>query len=232
MILSIHQPHFFPWLGYFDKIAGSDVFVILDNCQYKKQEFQNRNKIKTPKGPLWVTVPVLIKGYSDQNINDIRIDNSENWRKRHLNLLKTNYREARFFEPYYSEIESFYMSRKWEMLAELNIGMLYWFTERLGIGTPVRIASEMNVEGVKTERNVNICKALGADVYLSGQGAKTYLDGSLFAAAGIELRFQEYQHPVYTQLHGAFEPYLSVTDLLFNAGGRSLEIIKEGRKTT
>ncbi|MFA6449841.1 MAG: WbqC family protein [bacterium] len=232
MIASIHQPHFYPWLGYFDKIDRSDVFVILDNCQYKKQEYQNRNKIKTTKGSIWVTVPALIKGRSDQNINEVMIDYSENWRKRHLNLLKANYREAQFFEMYYNDIESFYMSRRWETLSELNIEMLDWFFERLGITTPARIASELNVEGAKTERNVNICKAVEADVYLSGQGAKSYLEENLFAEAGIELRFQEYRHPVYPQTYGEFEPYLSVVDLLFNAGGRSLEIIREGRKTT
>jgi hypothetical protein len=99
------------------------------------------------------------------------------------------------------------------------------------IKTPARIASEMNVACVKTERNVDICKALGADVYLSGQGAKNYIEEDLFACAGIKLSFQRYHHTIYTQLHGAFEPYLSVTDLLFNEGGGSLEIIREGRKT-
>ncbi len=232
MIASIHQPHFFPWLGYFDKIDASDVFVILDNCRYKKQEYQNRNKIKTPKGPLWVTVPVLIKGHSDRNINEIRIDNAEDWRKRHLNLLRANYREAPFFKDYFPEFERFYMMKKWEILSDLNIEMLKWFMNLLGLTTPLKTASEMGEAGVRTERNVNLCIAARGDVYLSGIGAKSYLEEEQFARAGLELRFQEYMHPEYPQLHGAFTPYLSVTDLIFNTGGRSLEIIRRGRNRT
>jgi len=232
MIVSIHQPHFFPWLGYFDKIDASDMFVVLDNCQYKKQEYQNRNKIKTPKGPLWVTVPVLIKGHSEQNINEIRIDNAADWRKRHLNLLRANYREAPFFKEYFPEFERVYMLKEWEILSELNIEMLKWFMSLLGITTPLKIASVMGEAGARTERNVNLCLAAGGDVYLSGVGAKSYLEENKFAEAGLELRFQEYRHPEYPQLYGEFTPYLSVVDLLFNAGGRSLEIIRQGRNRT
>jgi hypothetical protein len=232
MVVTVHQPQFLPWLGYVDKIDQSDIFVILEDVQYKKQEYQNRNRIKTPKGPVWLTVPVMIKGLSDQNINETLIDNQSDWRRRHLSLLKENYRKAPFFSEYYPEIEAFYMQKRWELLSELNIEMLMYIFNKLGVTTTVRNSTEISVEGVKTLRNVNITLAMGGDTYLSGQGAKEYLEEDLFDNAGVKLRFQEYSHPVYPQLSGEFAPYMGVFDLMFNCGEESLAVIRSGRKAT
>lgn len=229
LIVSIHQPQFLPWLGYFDKIDRSDIFVILDNCQYKKQEYQNRNRIKTSNGPTWLTVPVLIKGNSEKNINEIMIDNSSNWRKRHLNLIAANYRKSPFFDHYYPSFESFYMSKQWEFLSDINIGMLYLLMKMLGMNTETKMAMDMEIDGTKTIRNVNICKALGADTYLSGAGAHDYLEEEEFVISGIKLEFQDFKHPVYNQQHGVFAPYMCAADLIFNEGGKSLEIIRQER---
>jgi hypothetical protein len=232
MIASVHQPHYLPWLGYFDKIDSSDVFVILDNVQYKKREFQNRNRIKTAAGVLWLTVPVVTRGRYYQTTGEVGIDNTEDWRANHLRTLELNYSRAPHFDEYFPGFAALMNSRQWETLAELSVAGLRFFMGKLGISVPIRFEKELGVPGEKTERIINICRAVGADTYLSGAGGKAYMDEPAFERAGIGLRYQHFEHPVYPQLHGAFEPYMAAPDLMLNAGGGSLEIIRSGRRAS
>jgi len=229
MIVSVHQPHYLPWLGYFDKIDRSDVFVVLDNVQYKKREYQNRNRIRTAAGVRWLTVPVVTKGRYYQKTGEVEVDNEEDWRGTHLRTLELSYRRAPHFGPVFDGYAAALGAKEWTKLCELNVATTRFFMERLGIATPVRFESELGAPGEKTERIINICRALGADVYLSGAGGAAYLDGAAFEAAGIELRYQQFRHPRYPQVHGGFEPYMAAIDLLFNAGDESMEIIRSGR---
>ncbi|HOO57048.1 MAG TPA: WbqC family protein [bacterium] len=230
MIISVHQPQYLPWLGYFDKIDSSDIFVILDNVQFKKREFQNRNRIKTPNGPKWLTVPVKVKGRYHQLAKDVLIDIESGWHTRHAKALELNYRKSVFFENHFEKIAGFLQEGKFGRLADLNISMLRYFLGTLGIDTPILIESDLGVTGTGTERIINICKKAGADTYLSGAGGKNYMREEMFAEAGINLDYQEFAHPEYEQLFGSFMPFMSIADLLFNEGEKSLEIIRKGRK--
>lgn len=230
MICAVHQPQTFPWLGYFAKIIQADRFVILDNVQFKKNEWQNRNKIRTQNGWQWLTLPVL--HHFGQLINEVKLNNTTNWRHKHLQALRTSYGKAPYFKNYFSELEELY-HKSWELLAEFNIAGLHWLLKTLNISTPITLASEM--EGVSQvsdlgaeERLIQITKTVTADTYLSGAGGQEYLDQGLFPANQIKLIFQQFEHPVYNQIQGEFISHLSVLDLLFSEGPRSLKIIQGG----
>ena len=226
MIVAIHQPQYLPWLGYFDKIAKSDVFVFLDNVQFKKNEWQNRNKIKTSQKWQWLSVPVLHK--FPQEISEVEINSSEPWGKKHLNALITNYSKAPFFKDYILFFERTY-ERDWKFLADVNRHIIEFLVQALGLADKklVRSSEQKTREG-PTERLIDICRNVGADVYLSGKDGAKYLELDKFEAEGIKVVFQNYTHPVYPQLFGSFEPFMSVVDLLFNRGPQSLSILKEG----
>ncbi len=225
LVCAVHQPQFLPWLGYFDKIDKSDVFVLLDNVQYKKNEWQNRNRIRTVDGWQWLTVPV--KYHFGQKINEVEIDNSKDWRKKHWQALVTNYQKAPYFKQFHTFLEGVY-TRQWQYLAEINIYLIERIVELLGINTAIKRASVLGVSGEKTTRLVNICLALGADTYLSGTGARDYLKEEEFSGQGIEVVFQEFQHPTYTQVFPGFELNMSIIDLLLNEGPGSLQILRGG----
>ncbi|HIE29513.1 TPA: hypothetical protein EYP66_19765 [Candidatus Poribacteria bacterium] len=225
MILSVHQPQYLPWLGYFHKIDQSDLFVFLDNVQYKKREFQNRNKIKTADGWMWLTVPVLTKGHFQQCINQTLIDNSHPWQTKHFKSIQKCYSKAPFFFDYYDAFEKVY-AQKWERLDLLNMHIVKFLMDFLEIKTPCFLESELDVNARGTERIIEICKRLKATVYLSGAGGKAYMNEERFEEEGIKLRYQNFTHPVYSQLYGDFQPYMSVIDLLFNHGNESMEIIR------
>lgn len=218
MIVGIHQPNYLPWLGYFYKIAKSDVFVFLDNVPYTKNSIINRNKIKTQHGAMWLTVSVLTKGRYGQLINEVEINNNIHWSKTHWKTICTNYVKAPYFQEYMSLFESVYQ-REWRKIADLNETLIRLICEILSIkSVKVIRASELDVSGKSTELLINICKAVGADTYLSGFGGKKYMDEKLFEKNGIKLKYYEVQHPIYKQLWADFIPNLSVIDLLFNEG--------------
>ena len=225
MVVSVHQPQYLPWLGYFDKISRSDVFVLLDNTQYKKREFQNRNKIKTPKGALWLTVPVQTKGTRHQKIREIAISNDANWQRKHWQSIEWNYRKAPFFLQYKDEIQALYGS-VYDKLNILNQSCVRLLMRLLNISTPIVLESDLDVRLTRTDRIIDICQKVGGTSYLSGTGGKAYLDENLLLKSGIELKYQDYIHPVYSQLFDEFVPYLSVIDLLFNCGKESLKILR------
>jgi hypothetical protein len=230
MIAAIHQPQFIPWLGYFDKIDQSDVFIFLDNVQYKKNEYQNRNRIKTANGWQWLTVPVLYK--FPQKINEVKINNKIDWRKKHLHALITNYSRAKYFEKYYRFFEGLYL-KEWELLSDISIEVTIKLAEFLGIKkrflVSSRLAPELSGEE-PTERLTGLCKSTEADTYMAGKDGAKYMDVEKFTKSGVKLIFQDFKHPVYKQLFGKFEPYMSVIDLLFNCGEESIDIIREYRE--
>jgi len=228
MVLAAHQPHYLPWLGYFDKMDRAEVFVLLDTVQYEKNGWQNRNKIKTSKGWQWLTVPVTYK--FPAKICEVRIDNKARWGKKHWQALVTNYSRAPYFDAYAGFFEETYRDT-WDMLVDVNLHVLKFLKDALGIRTELKLASEM--EPTREDPNgrlVDLCLQVGADTYLAGAGGKDYMDLEAFGREGIEVVFQEYEHPVYPQLYGDFVPNLSVVDLLFNCGPESLPIIRSGRR--
>jgi hypothetical protein len=229
MIISVHQPQYLPWLGYFDKIAKSDCFVFLDKVQYKEREFQNRNKIRTEKGWMWLTVPVISGDEGRQKINEVKIDNEIPWQRKHRGSIKTAYSAAANLKEYDAFLEEIY-SKKWVWLQDLNVHIISFILKELSITTPITFESDLNILATKTQRIIDICKKLNADTYLSGIGGKEYLEEELFAQNGITLRYQEFKHPVYRQQFMKnsedFIPYMSIVDLLFNEGPRSREILK------
>jgi hypothetical protein len=228
MIVTIHQPEHLPWLGFFDKMRQVDVFVLLDTTQFAKDDFQNRNRIKTKNGPAWLTVPVFKSGLSAQDIFDVGICNDRPWWNRHRALLNESYREAPYFERYKPFFDELY-SRRWRKLVELNIEIIRFLAAQLNMKCRILRASELNVrERGGTNVNLGICRLLSADVYLSGKCGKDYLDERRFAEQGIEVRYQDFQHPVYPQRWADFLPRMSAIDLLFNCGDASLQILAQG----
>jgi WbqC-like protein len=232
MLVSIHQPHYLPWLRYLDKIARSDLFILLDDVQYEKNGFQNRNKIKTAQGWAYLTVPVQKPTY--RTSRETEIDNRTGWRDKHRRALEMNYRKAPYFERYWPEWSTLY-AQEWTHLAALNRAMLMLLLQQLKIATPVVFSSDLPTQGRATERLAELCSAVGGDSYLSGRYAvETYLDPAILSAAGIRLAFQEWHAPTYRQLHPAagFVSDLAIVDLLFNAGPCAREILRGAGSTT
>jgi hypothetical protein len=224
VIVAIHQPQYLPWLGYFDKMRRADAFCLLDTVQYKKNEWQNRNRIKTAEGWQWLSVPVTYR--YPQTIAEVGIDDRSDWRRKHLQSLVTNYRRAPFFEWVYPLIEEA-LSRPWERLAALNRHLIEGLRRLLGLACGRTFsASEIPAAADPTGRLIDICRAAGADTYLAGAGAAGYMDFERFRREGIRVITQEFRHPVYPQRFGGFESHLSVVDLLFNCGPQSAEILR------
>ena len=230
MILTAHQPVYLPWVGLFHKIALSDVFCSFDDVQYLKKDWNSRNKIKTVSGPIWLTVPVLSTGYRERKIREIEIDNSSDWRRRHWKSIYLNYKKAPYFNKYADYFEEVYRT-DWKYLADLNETMLKWFLKELGIEVDFQKASALAFEGHKSDLVLDMCKKMGADLYIFGTLGKDYADEERFAQAGIKVYFQDYKHPVYPQSFGDFIPYMSVIDVLFHCGAKSLDISMSGNIT-
>jgi len=218
LIVGIHQPNFMPWIGFFNKIYRSDTFVLIDDVQYAKGSLCNRTKIKNNMGEgVWLTVPVTLENGSTSTFNQVRIA-EEKWHKKALNLIRSSYLKAPYFELYYPEIEKL-LSLNYESLARLNIAMINFFCEKFAITTPLQIQSQISASfGKKNYLNLEITQHFGGTTYLSGAGARKYNDPSLFKDAGIDLRYQDFVSQSYKQVNGNFIEGLSVMDLLFNEG--------------
>lgn len=224
MIVAIHQPQYMPWLGYLDKIDRADAFVFLDTVQFKKNEFQNRNRIKGAGGQQWLTVPVIQR--HGQRINEVAINNTERWQKKHIMALNSCYGKAPFFSEYFGAFEKL-LSGSWSGLSPLNIETVKLIVAGLNLDTIFYMASEMGeLPEDRDRRLVEIVRRLGGDTYLAGAGGREYMDVAVYGEAGIEVIFQEYKHPVYPQLFGQFVPYLSAVDLLFNMGNSCLDYLR------
>lgn len=216
MIVSIHQPNFMPWLGFFEKISKSDVFVILDDAQFEKNSFLNRNKIKSSNGVQWLTLPT--KGKVNDKINEAEISNNTDWRKNHLHSLEFAYKKSKNFNSIFSGIKEIYEQKNWVKMADLNLALIYFLMNKLNIrDKKIVLSSDLAVEGKSSERLLSIVQKLGGDVYFSGVTGKDYLDEELFKRHNIKVIYQTFQHPVYKQCWGEFVPNLSAIDYLFNA---------------
>ena len=227
MIVSIHQPNFLPWMGFFYKIVQCDVFVLLDSVQFTKNSFINRNKIKTSQGVQWLTVPVSVE--FGQMIEEVRINNEFDWRKKHLKTLQMNYARSEFFEEVFNALQEVYFSENFSYLSNLNVRLIEYVMSYLDIEAEVLKASEMDIGGKAEELLINIVKKVGGDVYLSGAGGSKYQNEAEFKDKGIELRYSVFEHPIYKQLWGDFVTNLSVLDILFNCGKYSRKIILESQ---
>ncbi len=229
MRIAVLQPGYLPWLGYFDQEMSVDTFVVYDDVQYDRRGWRNRNRIKTPDGPVWLTVPVEQKGKYDQLIRDVKIDNDRPWRKKHLGTVSAFYKKAPYYNRLYPEFEEIILKER-EYLWELDTDLAQWMNRVIGIETPVKLASELDVTGQKSERLLQICRALDADEYYSGAAARHYMDIAMFNDAGIDVYFQEFVHPVYPQLHGDFVSHMSALDLLMIAAPEAKKILESGTK--
>jgi len=224
--VAIHQPHYLPWLGYLAKWAEADLFVFLDTVQYEKNGWQNRNRIKTAAGPQWLTVPVRAR--LGTSIAEVAIDVDQPWARRHLRAIELAYARAAGWARHAESLRAFY-AEPWRELAALAVANARWLASAVGIVTPSRLASELQVMATDpTERLVEVCHAVGATTYLAGRDGVEYMDLKRFQQAGIEVRAQAYEHPVYPQLHGEFVPFLSGLDLLLASGVDALAVVRGG----
>lgn len=230
MIISIHQPNYIPWAGYFHKIASSDIFVIFDDVQLPRgKDFVVRNLIKTEGGPKWMRVPV--KNQSKMlPINEIEINNDLDWQSNHLNSLYSNYQKTSFFTSYYYEIEKI-LNKKYQFLIDLNLELIKLFMKILKIKTKIVYSSKLNINDLGTEKILKIIQQLNGDKYLTGQGkgSKRYIEGkeNIFQKNNIEIIFQKFKIPQYSQLFNEFIPNLSICDMLFNIGSDETQKIIE-----
>ena len=230
MIVSIHQPNYLPWLGYFNKISRSDIFVIFDDVQFPKGKtgfFGNRNKIKTNTGDMWLTVPVLDRSQY-KKFNEIKI-NYDGWNHKHLVNIKNFYKKTPFFNLYYDDLENIIL-KEYDTISDLSTSLIKYFLIQLDIDTEVVLSStickDSNLQGI--DKIFYILESFPTDKYLTsdGPGSMRYINEEDFKEKNIELVWQKFHHPTYTQRFGEFKSHLSIIDLLFNYGDESRGYIK------
>lgn len=216
--VAILQSNYVPWKGYFDLMGRVDEFIIYDDVQYTRRDWRNRNRLKSPEGVRWLTIPVQVKGRYLQRIDETFVSDP-GWAQRHWATVRSWYGKAPFFKPYEAALENLYTGRKELKLSAINRRFLEGLRDLLGIKTPLSSSSDYASSGQKTERLLAICKAANATSYLSGPAAREYLDEESFRAAGVQVQWMSYEgYPEYPQLHGPFEHGVSVLDLLLNVG--------------
>ncbi|GHN00246.1 hypothetical protein WSM22_17350 [Cytophagales bacterium WSM2-2] len=222
----ITQSNYIPWKGYFDAINSVDIVILYDDAQYTRRDWRNRNKIKTPNGLLWLTIPVDVKGKFFQKISETKISDRQ-WTKNHWETLLHNYSKAPCFLQYRDIIENAYLGCQDEKLSLINLHFLKTCCALLDIKTEFRWSSEFDLRGDKSEKLLNMCIDSNAITYYSGLAAKDYLDVSLFEAHGIEVKWMDYSgYLAYPQLYGKFEHEVSILDLIFNTGDGAKKYMK------
>ncbi len=218
--LVVLQPGYLPWIGYFDQLQKADVFVHYDDVQYDKHGWRNRNRIRGANGTLWLTVPVIHSGRFGQPICEVKIDDRQPWRKKHLSSIAQAYARAPFLTAIFAPLRDI-IEQSWSRLVDLDLAIIQWIAREFGIATPCYRSSELGIDGDRNERLLNLCSHFKATSYLSGSSARDYLEVDKFAAAGIAVEWHNYAHPIYPQLHGDFMPGLSIVDLIMNVGSRA-----------
>jgi hypothetical protein len=233
MLVAIHQPTFFPWLGYLDRMAEADLFVILDHVQFERRNYQNRTMIRLEDESRWLTVPVVQLSQKEKIIdkmvdNPPATDDNRWWGPNSFNTLKYAYRKAPFFDAYSSELRDIFHAR-WEKLVDLDMATLEFLRKHLDITTRLVKSSTLAPEGQRSELLLDICQRVGASAFLGGMGgSRTYLNQAAFDAARMGVKWQEFRHPIYEQhAGGPFLKGLSALDLLFNCGPKSAEILRD-----
>ncbi len=225
MIISINQPAYLPWPGYFERIFKSDLHVVLDHVQFEKNSLVNRNKIRTSNGWAWLTVPLKTKNnFGNLQISKLEISNNSNWASKHFKSLKSNYMRSNYFKTYIDFFDDLY-SQPWINFCPLVDSLNSYLLQSLDIKTPLIKSSSSPLVQSKSLLILEICKQHGATKYLSGPFGRDYLDEQLFKENGIVIQYHDYVSPEYTQAFPGFEPYMSVIDLLFNHGENSLELL-------
>lgn len=223
MRITIHQPEHLPWTGFFHKMSLADVYVLLDTVQFEKNGWQNRNRLVDRAGNVfWVTVPVAMAGHSTKTIREMAIDNRQDWRRKYWGRIEQAYCRHPFFGQYGPPLREI-VTRPCERLVDLNSALVGFFREALGINTHILMASELGVRGKQSELLLDVCRALGADVYLSGPSGREYLDRALFETAGVAVEFHDFRPPVYEAAH--YVPGLSTLDVLLNHGPRAAQVM-------
>ena len=213
MVVTIHQPDFLPWLGFFKRWKQSDIYIVLDDVQFIRRGWHHRDKIKTVHGAEWLTVPVKKRSRYYQKISEVEIDYHENWQQSHFGIVKAAYSKAKNFDLVFDVLTNIY-SKNHRFLIDLNMDFLKFCAAQLGIDTPVLKASTYSTKETKSRKLLELVNAVGGSVYLTGSGSMDYLDEKIFLDAGVEVKWQKYEHPIYPQLHGKFERMLSVLDYL------------------
>ncbi|MBA3656214.1 MAG: WbqC family protein [Gemmatimonadaceae bacterium] len=231
--IAISQSNYIPWKGYFDLIASVDEFVLYDEMQYTRRDWRNRNVIKTPQGPIWLTIPVAVKGKYLQKISETRVTDTD-WAEKHWIALTRNYGKAPHFGMYRDRFQAAYENAAtMEMLSDINRHFIETITEMLGIRTQLRTSSEFELVEGRTEKLLGICTQRGAGKYLSGPAAREYMDESLFARAGVLVEYMNYDGYIeYPQLHPPFDHAVSVLDLLFMTGSEAPRYMKHVAQAT
>lgn len=237
MILAVMQPTYIPWLGYFDLIDSADRFVFLDDVKLEKSDWHVRNRVKSAQGALMLSQVVSTpNGRMDSIINETEFKAGHPWRKKHLKSIEMNYRQAPFFSEFFSELKHYYFNGS-DNLADFNIGLIKFFLKRLEINTPIERTSHMlDIEGTKDTRLANLCTHYSAGIYLSPLGARDYIEknnpGGALSRAGVEVYYQNFKHPEYSQLYEPFISHLGVLDALMNLGSEQTKlIIKSGHRS-
>jgi WbqC-like protein family len=215
--VAIVQSNYIPWRGYFNLIASVDRFILLDDVQYTNRDWRNRNRIKTPQGPHWLTVPVTVTARSQLICNVPVAD--PNWGAKHWRTLEANYRRTQHFLEIAQWLAPLYLDRRYSHLSDINRALLGAICGYLKIPTAIQSSQEFALIEGKTSRLRHICEQAGATAYVSGPAARAYMDEDEFSRVGISVEWFDYSDlPAYPQLWGDFEPQLSIVDLLFNCG--------------
>lgn len=223
MIVSINQPAYLPWLGYFDRISKSDIHIVLDHVQFEKNSLINRNRIRTHNSWLWLTVPIKTKSkFGDLDIRNIEIENTVQWKKKHWKTIESNYLKSKYFSEHASFFEEVY-NKEWFKLICLIEHINNYLLKILRIKTKIINSHELNPKKNKSDLILELCQKVGAKTYLSGPFGRDYLDRGAFKKAGIEVQFQDYIHPTYSQVYKGFITNLSIIDFLFNHNYASLD---------
>jgi hypothetical protein len=224
--VAIVQSNYIPWKGYFDLINMVDEFILFDDMQYTVRDWRNRNKIKTPNGSTWLSIPVKVKGKYCQKIKDAVISGS-GWKQRHWNAIVHHYSKAAYFKEYKDLFEKLYLSNEETFLSRINYRFLNAICDVLGIKNKLSWSMNYNIVDGKTERLVSLCKQAGGTEFISGPAAKDYIDNRLFDEESITLNYMDYSgYPEYNQLFPPFDHYVSVIDLIFNEGPNAVRYMK------
>ncbi len=215
MILTGHQPAYLPWLGYFEKIMRSDVYIYMDTVQFEKGSFTTRNKIKTANGPTWLTVPVRIKGHMESRILDLKINDTIKWQKKHFRTIQYAYKNAPYYDEFINKIAPFY-EKEYSFFADYCFDYTKFWLSVLNIDTQIVRMKDIEVSGAKSDLVLSMCKAMNADTFISGAMGKEYMDEEKFAANGIKIIYQDYKPQEYPQLWGRFLPCMGIIDFVMN----------------
>jgi hypothetical protein len=222
--IAILQSNYIPWIGYFDMMSRVDEFVIYDDAQFTKRDWRNRNRIKTPDGVMWLTIPVEVKDKFSQTIRETKVSGKA-WIRKHCRTLNNNYSRSRHFNDIYEWLVKIYNKCQYEVfLSDINLLFIREITEYLGINTKISFSSDYSLIGDRSARIMNICLQAGSNEYLSGPAAKSYLDLEAFNRVGITVRWMNYSnYQEYPQLYPPFIHEVSILDLLFNIGEDSIK---------